>query len=346
MKAVIFKSKFNVELGERPDPTIQDQADAVVRVVRGCVCGSDLWYYRGINEHKVGSIGHEFIGVVETVGSEVKDVEVGDLVIAPFKYGDGVCAFCKAGMPTSCVHGGGFGDGVVDGGQGEKVRVPFAGATLVKVPGSNHSDEILASLTALSDVMSTGHHAAVSAGVKTGDTVVVVGDGAVGLCAVIAAKRLGAQRIVAMSRNPERQKLAQTFGATDIVAERGDAGVAAVLSLIGEVGADAVLECVGTNESMETAVKLAKPGSSIGVVGHPGHVELPYAQIFFKNVGIKGGVAPARNYIPELIEDVLNGTINPGLVFDLQADLENIKEAYEAMDERRAIKSLLKVSEI
>jgi alcohol dehydrogenase len=310
------------------------------------VCGSDLWYYRGINEHKVGSIGHEFIGVVEEMGTDVEGLEVGDLVIAPFKYSDGVCEFCKIGVPTSCVHGSGFGNGDNDGGQGEKVRVPFAGKTLVKVPGTNFSDEILASLTALSDVMCTGHHAAVSAGVKEGDTVAVIGDGAVGLCAVIAAKRLGATRIIALSRNPARQKLAQTFGATDIVPERGDEAVEAVKALVGVVGVDAVLECVGTNESFDTAVKVAKPGSTIGVVGHPGQVDVPFSDMFFKNVGVNGGVAPALLYIPELMEDVLSGKINPGLVFDYETELDNIKEAYDVMDERRAIKSLLRVSEL
>jgi alcohol dehydrogenase len=345
MKATIFEGKGKVRLGERPDPAIQNAGDAVVRVVRGCVCGSDLWYYRGINEHKVGSIGHEFIGVVQEVGAEVTDIKVGDLVIAPFKYSDGVCRFCKAGMPTSCVQGGGFGDGVSDGGQGEAVRVQFADHTLVKVPGSNHSQEVLASLTALSDVMCTGYHAAVSAGVKKGDTVAVVGDGAVGLCAIIAAKKLGATRIIALSRNPARQKLAKEFGATEVIPERGEDAVREVLAVTEEVGVDAVLECVGTNESMSTAVKIARPGTVIGVVGHPGHVEVPFAEMFFKNVGVNGGVAPARLYIPELIEDVLSGAINPGLVFDLTTDLEHIEEAYKAMDERRAIKSLLMVSE-
>ena len=345
MKAVIFKGKDDVVLGERPDPTIQQPTDAIVRVVRGCVCGSDLWYYRGINPHKVGSIGHEFIGVVEQVGKGISDKKVGDFVVAPFQYSDGSCVFCKSGVPTSCIRGGGFGNGENDGGQGEAVRVPFADYVLIKVPGSKPSDETLASLMALSDVMCTGHHAAVSSGMKQGDTVAVVGDGAVGLCAVIAAKRLGANRIIALSRNPARQKLATTFGATDIVPERGDEAVKAVMKLVDGVGVDAVLECVGTNESMDTAVKIARPGSTIGAVGHPAHVEIPYAEMFFKNVGIQGGIAPARLYIPELMKDVLAGKINPGLIFDFETDLEHIKDAYDAMDERRAIKSLLRVSE-
>jgi len=347
MKAAIFKGKDQVELGERPDPKIQEDTDAVVRVVRGCVCGSDLWYYRGINPHKVGSIGHEFIGVVDQVGENVSDLKKGDFVVAPFQFSDGTCENCKAGVPTSCLHGGGFGNGDSDGGQGEYVRVPFAGYTLVKVPGKDFSDETLASLTALSDVMCTGYHAAVSAGVKEGDTVAVIGDGAVGLCAIISAKLLGAKRIIALSRNPARQKLAREFGATDIVPERGEEAVEAVLKLVGNgVGVDGVLECVGTDESMSTAVSIARPGSTIGVVGHPGHVQVPFPLLFFKNVTLKGGIAPARLYIPKLLPDVLSGKINPGLVFDLVTDLENIKEAYDAMDERRAVKSLLKISEI
>ncbi|HET7320349.1 MAG TPA: zinc-dependent alcohol dehydrogenase family protein [Candidatus Saccharimonadales bacterium] len=345
MKAAIFKGKGNVEVGERPDPKVQDATDAVVRVVHGCVCGSDLWYYRGINPHKVGSIGHEFIGVVEEVGTDVKNLEAGDFVVAPFQYSDGTCTFCKAGVPTSCMNGSGFGNGDSDGGQGEYVRVPFAGYTLQKVPQADLSEATLASLMALSDVMCTGYHAAVSAGVKPGDTVAVVGDGAVGLCAVISAKLKGAERIIALSRNPDRQKLAKEFGATDIVEERGDDAVKAVMKLTDKLGVDAVLECVGSNEAMATAVGIARPGTIIGVVGHPAHVEVPYADMFFKNVGIRGGIAPAVLYIPELMDAVLAGTINPGRIFDFSTDLGHIKEAYDAMDERRAIKSILKISE-
>jgi threonine dehydrogenase-like Zn-dependent dehydrogenase len=346
MKAAIFEDEGKIEVGERPDPVVKEPTDVIVRVVMGCVCGSDLWYYRGINPHKVGSIGHEFIGVVDEVGSDVQGLEKGDLVIAPFKYSDGTCVHCLAGMPTSCLNGGGFGDGESDGGQGEMVRVPFAGSTLVKVPGSDHSEETLASLLALSDVMCTGNHAAVTADVASGDTVAVVGDGAVGLCAVIAAKRRGADRIIVLSRNPARQELAKEFGATDIVEERGDEAIKAVLKLTDEIGVDAVLECVGTNESMATAVGIARPGSTIGAVGHPAHVEVPFAAMFFKNISLRGGIAPARLYIPELMDDVLSGKINPGLIFDFKTDLDDIKEAYDAMDERRAIKSLIRVSAV
>ncbi len=345
MKAALFKGKGHIELGERPLPTIKEPSDAIVRVVMGCVCGSDLWYYRGINPHKEGSIGHEFIGVVEETGKDVKDPTKGDLVIAPFTFNDDTCPNCKAGFQSQCNHGGAFGNGDTDGGQGEYVRVPYAAATLVKVPTGDYSEDMLASFLSLSDVVSTGYHAVVSAQVKEGDTVAVVGDGAVGLGAVMGAKLLGAKRIIALSRNPDRQKLAKEFGATDIVEERGDGAVKAVMELTNDVGADAALECVGTDESIGTAAAIVRPGGMIGAVGFPTYKEFEYRTLFWKNIGIRGGVAPARQYIPMLLEAVLNGKINPGKIFDLRTDLDNIKEAYVAMDERRAIKSLLKVSE-
>jgi threonine dehydrogenase-like Zn-dependent dehydrogenase len=347
MKAAIFKGKGKVEIGERPDAAIIEPTDAVVRVVLASVCGSDLWYYRGESDYKPGDpIGHEFIGVVEQVGDKVSNIAKGDFVIAPFAYCDGTCPNCQAGMTTACVAGGFIPAGNKDGGQGKFVRVPLADGSLVKVPGSNHSDETLASLLTLSDVMSTGHHAAVCAGIKTGDTVAVVGDGAVGLCAIIAAKRLGAERIIALSRNPARQKLAREFGATDIVEERGEEAIEAVKKLTDGIGVDAALECVGTNEAMQTAIAIARPGSVVGNVGLPHDVEIPALGIFVRNVGVHGGPAPVRAYIPELMKDVLNGRINPGRVFDYKTDLDNIAEAYAAMDERRAIKSLLRVSTI
>jgi threonine dehydrogenase-like Zn-dependent dehydrogenase len=346
LKATISKSAHNVELGERPDPKIQEPTDAVVRVVRGCVCGSDLWYYRGISDHKVGSIGHEFIGVVEEIGDDVKDLQKGDFVIAPFKYSDGTCVNCKAGWPTECINGKPFGNGDDDGGQGERVRSPFADATLIKVPGKDFSDEQLASFTALSDVMCTGYHAAVSAGVKEGDTVAVVGDGAVGLCAVIAAKKLGAKRIIVLSRNPARQKLAKEFGATDIIEKRGEDAVKKIKDLTNGLGVDASLECVGSDESMGSCVGATRAGGMIGAVGVPLYGKFKYQSIFGKNVGIRGGIAPAHEYIPELLDDVLAGRINPGKVFDFETGLDGIAEAYAAMDERRAVKSLLRVSEV
>lgn len=346
MKAAIFKAKDKVELGDRPDPKIKVPTDAIVRVVRGCVCGSDLWYYRGITPHKVGSIGHEYIGVIEEVGKGVKNLKKGDFVIAPFTYNCGLCAACLAGFQSNCIHGGPFGNGETDGGQGQFVRSPFADATLVKVPGSNFTDEQLASFTALADVMCTGYHAAVSAHVTNGDTVTVVGDGAVGLCSVIAAKKLGAKRIIILSRNPARQKVAKEFGATDIFEERGDDAVQKVLELTDGAGVDAAFECVGSDESIATCVGVTRAGGMIGAVGVPNYTMFKYQDIFWKNVGIKGGIAPARQYIPELLDDVLAGRIHPGRVFDLHTDLDHIAEAYAAMDERRAIKSLLKVSEI
>lgn len=346
MKAAIFKAKGSIELGERPDPVIDKPTDAIVRVVMGCVCGSDLWYYRGINPHKEGSIGHEFIGVVEEAGSDVHGLKKGDLVIAPFTFNDGVCENCKNGFQSQCTHGGAFGNGDTDGGQGEQVRVPFAEATLVKVPEGEYSEDMLASFLSLSDVISTGYHAAVSAGVSKGDIVAVVGDGAVGLGGVIGAKLLGAKRIIALSRNPSRQALAKEFGATDIVEERGDDAVNAVLALTDGVGVDKALECVGTDESITTAAGITRAGGMIGAVGFPTYKEFEYKTLFWKNVGIRGGVAPAREYIPTLLDAALNGSINPGKIFDLRVDLSDVKEAYAAMDERRAIKSLLKVSEV
>src|SRR5438309_1588106 len=273
MRAAVYKGPHSIEVAERPDPVIAASTDAVVRVVLGCVCGSDLWYYRGESPHAEGSIGHEFIGVVEDVGTEVRSVAKGDFVIAPFKYCDGTCVHCRAGLSSQCVAGGAFGDGKIDGGQGEAVRVPLAGGTLVRVPGSGHSDETLRSLLALSDVMCTGHHAAVSAGVRSGSVVGVVGDGAVGLCGIIAALRLGATRIIALSRNPSRQELARSFGATDIIAERGEAAIAAIQELTNGVGVDAALECVGTGQSVATALAV-RSGDDIylrSVRGRSGH---------------------------------------------------------------------------
>src|SRR5207237_2453538 len=254
MRAAVFLGPRRIEVADRPDPVVQAPTDAVVRVALGCVCGSDLWYYRGESPHTLGPIGHEFIGVVEQVGAEVRGVAEGDLAIAPFKFSDGTCAHCRAGWTSNCVAGAPFGTDGIDGGQGEAVRVPFADGTLVRIPGSGHSDEAMRSLLTLSDVMATGHHAAVSAGVKRGSVVAVVGDGAVGLCTVIAARRLGAARIITLSRNPARQALARSFGATDILSERGEEATEAILGMTDRVGVDAALECVGTGQSLRTAM--------------------------------------------------------------------------------------------
>lgn len=342
MKAAIFQGPGRIEVAQRPDPVITEPTDAVVRVVRSCVCGSDLWYYRGETAFGVGEpIGHEFIGVVEQVGDAVTTVRPGDFVIAPFAYSDGTCPDCRAGMTTACARGGFLPAG--DGGQGERVRVPLADGTLVTVPGvpDDYSDDVLASLLALSDVMGTGHHAAVSAQVRPGDTVAVVGDGAVGLCAVLAANRLGAHRIIALSRHADRQQLAREFGATDIVDTRGAAAIEQVHKLTDGVGVDAALECVGTDEAMQTAIAISRAGAMVGNVGLPHGVELPAEPLFFRNIGVHGGPAPVRAYLPELLADVLAGRINPGRVFDFQTDLDGIAEAYAAMDQRRAIKSLI-----
>lgn len=347
MKATILNAPRDIRVEDVPDPTIVRPTDALVRVTAACVCGSDLWPYRGINEVAGPTrIGHEFVGVVEEVGAEVRSVRAGDFVVAPFMYSDNTCPHCRVGIQSRCSTGGFWGGpdregAMVDGGQGEYVRVPLADGTLVstrEVP----DDSLVPSLLSLSDVMGTGWHAAVAAGVREGDTVVVVGDGAVGLSGVLAAARMGAERIVAMSRHESRQRVAREFGATDIVEARGDDAVAAVKELTDGVGADAVLECVGTNESMSTAIASARPGATVGYVGVPHGIEYPVRDMFARNVGIAGGIAPARQYLPQLRDDVLSGAINPGLVFDLEVTLSDVAEGYAAMDERRAIKSLVR----
>lgn len=345
MKAAIFKGPGSIAVEERPKPTIVEPTDAVVRVVLACVCGSDLWYYRGESEHQVGPIGHEFIGVVDEIGADVSTVAVGDFVIAPFAWSDGVCKNCEAGFHTACIHGGFFGGGNDgDGGQAEFVRVPHADGTLVSVPGDDFSEETMASLLALTDVMSTGYHAAVSAGVTEGDTVAVVGDGAVGLSGVLSAKMLGANRIIVLgSTHDDRHQLAREWGATDIITVRGDDAIKQLFDLTDGYGADAVLECVGTADSTKTAFAVAKPGAIVGRVGVPHGVSIDIEGTFYRNVGMRGGPAPARHYQPELLKAVLDGRIQPGKVFDLTTDLDHIADAYAAMDQRRAIKSLVRV---
>lgn len=351
MKAVTIHATGDIRVEDVPDPVIQFDRDAIVRVVAACVCGSDLWGYRGIGGEvtETSRIGHEFIGVVEQVGSAVASVKPGDFVISPFYICDGTCPNCRNGFTVHCLHGGWWGSdpgdegSSADGGQGEKIRVPHADGTLFVVPGGVPDEALIPHVLTLSDVMGTGHHAAVSGGVGPGKTVAVVGDGAVGLCAILAAHRLGAGRIVAMSRHEPRQKLAVEFGATDIIAERGDEGVAKLKDMFGGIGPDIVLECVGTKESMATAQNAARPGGKVGTVGHPaGGAEISHSTMFMNNVGVNGGVAPVRGYMAELLPEVLAGTIQPGKVFDLELPLADAAKAYQAMDERRAIKVMLR----
>ncbi len=336
MRATTIHAARDIRLSDVPDPTIERDTDAIVKVVAGCICGSDLWPYRGENVITPGeTIGHEAVGVVEEVGAGVRSFQPGDFVIVPFDHCDNTCAHCVAGMQSGCEN-----LGFTATGQAEYTLVNQAEGSLVKTDGMPDAS-LVPSLLALSDVMSTGWHAAVAAGVTKGSTAVVVGDGAVGLCGVLAASQLGAERVIAMSRHASRQEIAKTFGATDIVAERGKEGAARIAELTAGVGADAVLECVGTDESMKTAFRIARPGSTVGFVGVPHGVELPVRVMFARNVGLAGGMAPVRRYLPELLDLVTSGTINPGLVFDLTLPLDEVAEGYRAMDERRAIKVLL-----
>ena len=335
MKAGVFVEPGRVEVNnEVPIPKVEGENEAVIRVLRACVCGSDLWWFRGINPRPHGSFtGHEAIGVVEEVGSAVTTVKKGDFVIAPFTHGCGWCAACQAGFDGNCLNAP---QEMNAGYQAEYVRFKNAGWALIKVPGeaSDYTDADLNSFLTLADVMATGYHAAASAEVKEGDTVVVMGDGAVGLCGVIAARMRGAKRIIAMSRH--------VFGATDIVAERGDEAVAKVMAMTHGSGADAALECVGTQLSLDTAAKVCRPGAIVGRVGVPHGEDVDTSILFWKNVGLRGGVAPVTTYVRNiLLPAVLNGTIHPGKVFTKRFTLDQIQEAYDAMDRREAIKSLL-----
>lgn len=348
MRSTMMYGPRDIRVEDAAEPELQRPTDAVVRIVATCVCGSDLWPYRGLDPLSFPHfMGHEFVGVVEQVGEDVRSVNAGDFVIAPFAISDGTCPHCRNGITTSCSRGAWWGaqdaEGLpTSGAQGGRARVALADGTLVVVPGQP-AETLVPSLLTLSDVMCTGHHAALSARVGPGSTVAVVGDGAVGLCAVLAAKRLGAERVVAMSRHRDRQELARQFGATDIVAERGEKGAAAVKELFEGTGADSVLECVGTKESVQQALDCTRPGGFVGYVGVPaGGPELPIGQMFRNNLNVAGGVAPARAYIPDLLPEVLDGRIDPGRVFDLELPLEEAAEAYAAMDERRAIKVLLR----
>jgi threonine dehydrogenase-like Zn-dependent dehydrogenase len=337
MRGAVLYGPRDVRFEERDVPKIIKPTDAIIRISATCVCGSDLWPYRGISPTvEPTPMGHEYCGIVEEVGKAVKSVRPGQFVIGSFATSDNTCPHCRYGYQSSCVH-----REFMSGAQAPVLRVPLADGTLVATP-ELPPGEMIPSLLTLSDVMGTGWFAAVAADVQPGKTVVVVGDGAVGLLGVLAARQLGAERVIAMSRHPARQQLAREFGATDIVTERGDAGVARIKELTKGVGADAVLECVGTQESMMQAIRATRPGGSVGYVGVPHGVELNGEELFYTHVHLHGGPAPVRRYLPELIELVWNRKINPGKVFDLTLSLDRVAEGYRAMDERSAIKTLLR----
>ncbi|MFG2550756.1 zinc-binding dehydrogenase [Streptomyces sp. NPDC048581] len=342
MRATLMYGAGDVRVENVPDPTIQQPTDALVRVLRSCVCGSDLWPYGSLPATEDGQrMGHEFLGVIEETGTDVSGLRRGDLVVAPFVWADNTCDFCREGLHTSCRHGGVWGRDGVDGGQGEAVRVPQAQGTLVKLPVAEDS-ALLPSLLSLSDVFCTGHHSAVTAGVTPRTTVTVVGDGAVGLSAVLAAKRLGAERIILMGRHEDRTDLGRDFGATDVVAERGEEGIERVRELTGGDGTHTVLECVGTRPALEMGLGVVRAGGTISRVGAPQYDEVPLGfPEFIKNITLTGGVAPARAYIEELLPEVLEGRIEPGRVFDRTVSLEDIPDGYRAMADREALKVLV-----
>jgi threonine dehydrogenase-like Zn-dependent dehydrogenase len=343
MRATVMYSAGDVRIENVPDPAVKEPTDAVLRVARACICGSDLWPYKAMEHSDTGRVmGHEAIGIVEAVGSDVRTVKAGDVVVMPFAFSDGTCLFCDDGLQTSCVHGGFFGTVEVPGAQAEAVRVPQADGTLFALP-VGEDDALMPSLLTLSDVMGTGHHAAVAANVGAGRSVAVVGDGAVGLCGVIAAKRLGAEQIILLGRHADRIALAREFGATDIVSERGAEAIERVRTLTDGLGVHSVLECVGLDQSTETSVEIARPGGAVGRVGVPQDEVMPASQTaFWANVTVSGGPAPVRAYIGELLPDVLEGRIEPGRVFDRVVGLDEVPDGYRAMNEREAIKVMVK----
>ncbi|MFC8236180.1 zinc-binding dehydrogenase [Streptomyces sp. NPDC056661] len=342
MRAAVMYGTGDVRIEDRPDPKIQQPTDAVVRTVLSCVCGSDLWPYKSMPATETGRpMGHEFLGVVEETGSQVTSVKPGDVVVTPFTYCDNTCDFCARGLHISCRHGGRYGLDGVDGGQGEAVRVPQADGTLVKLPVGADS-AMLPSLLTLSDVMGTGHHGAVTAGVSRGDSVLVVGDGAVGLCAVIAARRLGAEQIILMGRHTDRTDLGREFGACEVVAERGEEGVARVRDLTGGDGVEKVIEAVGTRQALETAFGAVIDGGTVSRLGVPQYEEGPVGpSMIMRNITLTGGASPARAYIDELLPDVLDGSIDPGRVFDKSFSLDQVPDAYRSMADRRVLKALI-----
>jgi len=331
----------DVRIENVPDAHLIEPTDALVRVTRAAICGSDLWPYQQMPQNDSGRrMGHEFVGVVEDVGAEVRTMKAGDLVISPFLWSDGTCVFCREGLHSECLHGGRFGADDVDGGQGEAVRVPQADGTLVVLP-VGEDDALMPSLLTLTDVMATGHHAAVAAKVGAGKTAAVIGDGAVGLCGVLAAKRLGAEQVIILGRHPDRIALAKEFGATDVVSERGDEAVERVRQLTDGLGAHSVLECVGLDQAVVTALEVARSGGAVGRVGVPQNETLAGGIPFWKNVSVAGGPAPARAYIDDLLPDVLDGRIEPGRVLDRVTDLDGVPDGYRAMNERESIKVMV-----
>src|SRR4051812_20937594 len=343
MRATVMYGAGDVRVENVPDSQIKEPSDAIVRVTRACVCGSDLWpYHLRRAEDGAQRMGHEAIGIVEEIGAEVRTLKKGDLVIMPFAFSDGTCVFCHEHLQTACLHGGFFGNAGMEGAQAEALRIPQADGTLFVLP-AHGDDTLMPSLLTLSDVMGTGHHAAFVARVAPGKAAAIIGDGAVGLCGVIAAKRLGAEQIIIMGRHPDRIALAKEFGATDVVTERGDEAVEKVRGLTGGLGVHSVLECVGLDQSMETAIKIARAGGAVGRVGVPQHETMPASEpAFYHNVTIGGGPAPVRAYIDELLPDVLDGKIQPGRVFDRTVDIEGVPDGYRAMADRESIKVLVR----
>ncbi|TML95045.1 MAG: zinc-dependent alcohol dehydrogenase family protein [Actinobacteria bacterium] len=342
MRSTVMYEAGDVRVETVPDARLIEPTDAVLTVSHASICGSDLWPYKTMEHSETGRrMGHEAIGVVEAVGADVRTMNIGDVLIMPFAYSDGTCVFCHEGLHTSCVHGGFFGTSDVDGAQAEAVRVPQADGTLVALPVGK-DDALMPSLLTLSDVMGTGHHAAVAARVGPGKTVAVVGDGAVGLCGVIAAKRLGAEQIIIMGRHPDRIELAREFGATAVVSERGEEAAERVRELTDGFGVHSVLECVGLEQSELTAIEIARPGGAVGRVGVPQDETIPASQpAFYNNISVSGGPAPVRAYIEELLPDVLEGRIEPGRVFDRVVRIDEVPEGYRAMNEREALKVMI-----